>query len=92
MSINKESINVIDLINNIAFGGAIKEKLYHIMQNHIKSIQESENTQINTKIKTTENSENSVKEIDDFDVLVKDHFKNYDSSDTVANEKFEQQL
>ena len=38
-----------------------------------------------------ETTENSLKEIDDFEVLVKNHFKNYDSLDTISNEKFELQ-
>ena len=35
-------MNVIDLINRIAFGGSINEKLFEIMKNHIAEINSPE--------------------------------------------------
>ena len=32
-------MNLIELINNIAFGGNINEKLHQLMQDHIKKIE-----------------------------------------------------
>ena len=44
---------------------------------------------MNTKLETTENSS---KEDDDFNQMVKDHFKNQNNLDKETNEKFEAKL